>query len=773
MAENQLSFFGIELGVDGKKVLAGLERLEKKSLQSANRIEKTMNRAFERAGVNGLRQMNKMFDQIDRRASRSAQHIQREMIRALDVGAHSAGGFRTAEANGIAMARRLRQEMRSIWNNPTGGGSRPPGTPPRTSRPRPAGDDAAALAARQARLNRFIDNQQQTAGMARWSVQDPQRYQRRMSELNDIRSRHMATGDTASAAGEVRRTMFAHRQELASATRNLTNSANKAGAGLMELAAKLYAAGKVAELFMYTMQVGMARQSANNQFNSSFGSQAPQMKSQILDIAKQFGVPIVDALQQASTLRATMSRGKVSDDTIASLFQEEAVAQHSLGLTPEKIGALNNALSQSIGAGKVLAGDMNQMIQHMPEVVSVIAKGLGKDPDKTTRKDLLGMDSVDLLNGLIKGLQMVNKAGDAYNKTANAMSTKLVTMQQEMGTAADSVFHGYESGVGDLLQSFTNFFQSIGLEAHGLGVFIGDFARDVSGAINWIADMVDRLNAWLAGLRIAYRQADEDTKNFIKALGETMERAAEIILGVLAAKLAIAPITAAMGGLNALAGAGGAGAAGALEAGAVRGLVSTILPWVLPIVMAAAAAYAVEPVVDAGLNSMFGDNDWFQNIRSAKDWKTFGKSIIGDYHGEWQGEGKDRRWHEFTPEELAQKQRKVNEMSAEARKYAVTDTSVVAGKNVMQIPQGQLNKAAGQPQKPTEVVVKLDQTIRSDDGRILLDHVKTMLAGANERQVVNATSLPGKVTGSGGYPSSGFTPDMLNRRPPVSPSAIK
>ncbi|HGJ5856481.1 phage tail tape measure protein [Arsenophonus nasoniae] len=50
----------------------------------------------------------------------------------------------------------------------------------------------------------------------------------------------------------------------------------------------------------------------------------------------------------------------------------------------------------------------------------------------------------------------------------------------------------------------------------------------------------------------------------------------------------------------------------------------------------------VEPLVDKGLNAVFGGNEWFQNLRTARDWSEFGRSMIGNSHllkddeGNWQ-----------------------------------------------------------------------------------------------------------------------------------------
>lgn len=55
-----------------------------------------------------------------------------------------------------------------------------------------------------------------------------------------------------------------------------------------------------------------------------------------------------------------------------------------------------------------------------------------------------------------------------------------------------------------------------------------------------------------------------------------------------------------------------------------------------------AISMGVEPLVDKGINAFFGGSEWFQNIRTARDWGEFGRSIIGNSHlvkddkGDWQ-----------------------------------------------------------------------------------------------------------------------------------------
>lgn len=52
---------------------------------------------------------------------------------------------------------------------------------------------------------------------------------------------------------------------------------------------------------------------------------------------------------------------------------------------------------------------------------------------------------------------------------------------------------------------------------------------------------------------------------------------------------------------------------------------------------AGAAAVALEPAIDKGLNWAFGNSDYYQRIRTAPTWKDFGKAIIGEGDAKWVG----------------------------------------------------------------------------------------------------------------------------------------
>ncbi|WP_421589467.1 tape measure protein [Rahnella aceris] len=609
MAGN-LDFFGLELNLNTAQVEKALARIEARVAKSAAKLEKQLNAAFSKN--TGAASMNRLFDAIDKRATKSGQHIRKEMNNAFSgVGGAARGGFRNAEVEATAFTGRLRGMMRDAMTIPRanlrgqgfGAGARPAGGSGGGSRPRLS--EAATLANNQRRLSEFISRQSQSASMARWSVRDPERYARRADELNQIRDRHMSSGNLSGAVRDVRSSMFQHRQELAGVTRSVTGSMNSFGGGLMELVGKLYLMQKAAELFLATLHTGVARQGAENRLSSAFGADTNNVRRQVEILSNEFGANFTEQMQDASTLRATIPRDKVSDATILSLLKEETVAKVPFGLTPDALKRVNNAFSQIMSAGKLLGQDANQLKDSFPEWTRIVSKGLGRN---VSRKDLLGMDSEKLFAAFIDGLKKSNEEMDAYNKARNAMSTKLMQTENANQALQNSVFNGYQKGFGEFLTSITDLMTAFAPEGQEFGTVLGRMFSGIAAFVEEVASAVLSFNGQVAEWRIAFRSWDDNTKNIVRAAASIGEGIGGLALALGAAWVTLKPIISAVGmirGLGAAAsGTTAAEVAGAAGGGSVAGVIGALTLPAGAVLAAKQGSKRLTPEQRAGLNTI-------------------------------------------------------------------------------------------------------------------------------------------------------------------------
>lgn len=118
-------------------------------------------------------------------------------------------------------------------------------------------------------------------------------------------------------------------------------------------------------------------------------------------------------------------------------------------------------------------------------------------------------------------------------------------------------------------------------------------------------------NIMLPGMTKLVGLANEYVGAFTKFAQDNPREAEAAVTGA-----SVAAAGAGVGGLGALLGKLGLPGAGVLRAAG-------------PIGAAAGVSIAAEPWLDKGLNSLFGDFEYFQRVRTAPTWSDFGNALIG------------------------------------------------------------------------------------------------------------------------------------------------
>ncbi|HED6269624.1 TPA: glycoside hydrolase family 104 protein [Enterobacter sichuanensis] len=159
------------------------------------------------------------------------------------------------------------------------------------------------------------------------------------------------------------------------------------------------------------------------------------------------------------------------------------------------------------------------------------------------------------------------------------------------------------------------------------GVMDG-FNNNYSPISDSLIESSERFNAELADLKLNF-------DNLQKTMGEKLLPIVNSLLGSINSFAEEHPDLVSAGVI-----AGGAlGAAGALSV--LRGGAKSLLGLVsvggrmIPVVGAASAGYYGGGWLGDGLNNLFGDNDYFQRIRSASTWGDFGAALLGEGDARW------------------------------------------------------------------------------------------------------------------------------------------
>lgn len=154
------------------------------------------------------------------------------------------------------------------------------------------------------------------------------------------------------------------------------------------------------------------------------------------------------------------------------------------------------------------------------------------------------------------------------------------------------------------------------------------FSKNYSPISDSLIESSERFNAELADLKLNF-------DNLQKAMGEKLLPVVNSLLGSINSFAEEHPDLVSAGVM-----AGGAlGAAGVLSV--LRGGAKSLLGLIsvggrmIPIIGATTASYYGSGWLGDGLNDLFGENDYFQRIRSASTWGDFGAALLGEGDARW------------------------------------------------------------------------------------------------------------------------------------------
>lgn len=685
MAKHTVTEFGIEVGFS-ETVMKGLSRLEKEVMTKAVNMERALNRAFK---TNGAKVMEETLGKIVRDTNNASRQMKKALQDAFNIknaGRASIRGFE-AEAKAAAnnVAKQFRDAMKfNVPPLPYGRPRRQPGASGGTGGPLGGGGTGrggSGLSYIQ-RQDRWMESHNvrttengMTAAMARLGLTKELGAFRQ--GMNDLLNKYRGTGDTRSYERAARQLIYSykdiiqsHKEQIRQQERarfmneHLINST-------MQLARSFVSVYTAVELFRQAIEAGTRRQGANIATDMVFKNNAPnnplagqEARLFAAGFAKQIGQTYTETLTQLT--KFTASAGPTMGlQGAQSFYRNSTVYGRLLGLNSDQLKHANIAFQQMAGKGQIYAEELKgQLAEALPGAEQLFAKAIyGEANQKNVAKM---MD--DMKNGLLKAdkvLPLVSKemerqieAAGGVAKISAMTSVALGNLQGAIENFFVSLFGGMEKGLKNISNALAALLDQSDMFGEGLGAVIGFIFDSLADLIGLLATIAGNAEGYLYLLKEEFDKLPKPIQEIISKIGELGKEFLElvVILGTVsvAAKLLRSTFSFAMkmSGMKALAtlGRGAAVEAGVLGGGAAASAAATgaggAMAMLPGIGQAAIASYFGGELLGDGLNSMFGKNDWFQNVRTA-DWGDFLPALFGVQHGQWRGD----QWHEFSPEE--------------------------------------------------------------------------------------------------------------------------
>ncbi|HGX4902656.1 TPA: tape measure protein [Escherichia coli] len=494
MAQFKVDDFLIELGFSSQRVLKGLEKAEKQTMQVASRIEKRLNKAF-KVNPTPLNDSLKLMEKnVDKTVSKIEQRLKNTRVFKI----------KTEIEDTLKPLRQPRQ-------------------------PRISGNRAitAAYSANMSKLKGFDPILQkyiksQFYGLsAKAGSMDNSKFNEKLAQLNaSVREAiTKARGHTSTSINGDR---------AASSLDNLSSAAVKTAGAFISMQAVLASYQKI-------MEVGLQRASSERSIDFVFGDQSTQVKKFIQDLTQITGMDTTETQAQFASFGAS-AKNTMGLEGAEELFKNLTGYARLMGRSDEQIQRALTAVSQMASKGQVMSEELKgQLSEALPGATQAFAKALGLTEkqlfDKMKNGDVKASDALPKFAKEL-GAQINSRGG--WKAIQDSTQTMLGNLKNTWNNSLTDIFRGSEDGLQDFTRSLTNLLNALGGSGKTLGESFGSLMSDMSHGVDSLTDISYRVRAFFDEVTLAYRGLTDEQKKVVDALGSGLINSLKVLAGVIA-----------------------------------------------------------------------------------------------------------------------------------------------------------------------------------------------------------------------------------------------
>ncbi|WP_445236811.1 tape measure protein [Escherichia coli] len=480
MSKFTVDSFIVELGFN-ENVIKGLQRVEKLALQSAQRIERNLNRAFKVNPKSMDKDLTASLGNMEKKINQTFNKLE-ERAKSTKV-----FKFKTQVEETVKAARQ----------------------------PRISGNRAitAAYSANMSKLKGFDPILQkyiksQFYGLsAKAGQMDNTKFNEALAKLNSS-----VREAIAKARGHTSTSINGDR--AASSLDNLSLAAVKTAGAFISFQAVLSAYQRV-------MEVGLQRASAERSIDFVFDKDAGQVKEFTKSLAQTTGLDIAELQSQFAGFGAS-AKESMGIQGSEELFKNMIGYSRLMGRSEEEIKRALTALSQMAGKGQIMAEELKgQLAEAVPGMVQVFAKATGKTEQELFDAMKKGaLKSADTLQKVTQELNKQITAKGGWKAISESTQAQLGNLKNSWNTTLDSIFRGSENGLQDFTRSLTNLLNSLGGSGKTLGESLGNLMTSMSHGVDNLTDISYRVRAFFDEVTLAYRSLNDTQKKIVDGLSD-------------------------------------------------------------------------------------------------------------------------------------------------------------------------------------------------------------------------------------------------------------
>lgn len=482
MAQFKVDSFIVELGFS-ENVIKGLQRVEKAALQSAQRIERNLNRAFKvdtkqldsnlTSSLGQLeRKFNKTFDKIEQRA-RNTKVFQ----------------FTTRFNDTVNPPKQPRQ-------------------------PRISGN-RAITAAHSVNMSKLGDINPLMAKMFK------AQYYSLSGKAGNIGSEKF-NAELAKLNQSLRETLNKLRSQTKTTSINNTSDAfNNLASNAIKLSGAFYSVMGALNAYKAIMNAGLKRDSAQRAAKFVLGDKASEAETFIRGLADKTGLNISEGLSSYAKFAAG-AQGSMSQEQTQELFGNATAMSRLMGLSNDELNGILKAFEQMASKGKIQAEELRgQLGDRMAGAFKLFAEALGMTATELDKAMKDGkILSSDTLPKVAKQMGlMIDKAG-GWAEVAKSTQTALGKLANNWDDTMVKIFSGSQDELNGFLSSMSSLLSEMGMSSSIAGDAIGGLIDMLKAGVDDIRIFNNHIEGWILQVKQLYYSLDDTKRKLLDEVGD-------------------------------------------------------------------------------------------------------------------------------------------------------------------------------------------------------------------------------------------------------------
>ncbi|EME1611690.1 tape measure protein [Escherichia coli] len=482
MAQFKVDSFIVELGFS-ENVIKGLQRVEKAALQSAQRIERNLNRAFKvdtkqldsnlTASLKSMEgKINKTFDRLEARAKNTK-------------------------------AFRFTSQVNDVIN------------PPRQPRQPRISGNRAITAAHSVNMSKLGDINPLMAKMFK------AQYYSLSGKAGNIGSEKF-NAELAKLNQSLRETLNKLRsQTKATSINNTSDAFNNLASNAIKLSGAFYSVMGALNAYKAIMNAGLKRDSAQRAAKFVLGDKASEAETFIRGLADKTGLNISEGLSSYAKFAAG-AQGSMSQEQTQELFGNATAMSRLMGLSNDELKGILKAFEQMASKGKIQAEELRgQLGDRMAGAFKLFAEALGMTTGQLDKAMKDGkILSSDTLPKVAKQMGlMIDKAG-GWAEVAKSTQTALGKLANNWDDTMVKIFSGSQDELNGFLSSLSNLLSEMGMSSSIAGDAIGGLIDMLKAGVDDIRIFNNHIEGWILQTKKFYYSLDDTKRKLLDEVGD-------------------------------------------------------------------------------------------------------------------------------------------------------------------------------------------------------------------------------------------------------------